>query len=115
MRSVEAPQVRGDKTITQENINSFSFVSAQDEGVKLGGLLNALPVGSAGLVFSSLLRNSTHPDTALGANLLGAVAGGCLEYLSMVTGLRALTLLALALYLGVGLLLLRSASRPAAS
>ena len=81
----------------------------------LGGLLNALPVVSAGLVFSSLLRNSTHPDTALGSNLLGAVAGGCLEYLSMVTGLRALTLLALALYLGVGLLLLRSASRPAAS
>jgi hypothetical protein len=43
------------------------------------------------------------------------VAGGCLEYLSMVTGLRALTLLALALYLCVALLLFRSIRRPAAS
>ena len=73
----------------------------------LGGLLNALPVASAGLLFSSLLRRSAHPDAALGSNLLGAVVGGCLEYLSMMTGLRALTLLALALYSVAALLLVR--------
>jgi hypothetical protein len=31
--------------------------------------------------------------------LLGAVLGGCLEYVSMYTGLRATALLALVLYL----------------
>jgi spermidine synthase len=76
----------------------------------LGGVLNALPVGAAGIVFSSLLRRAEAPDRALGANLLGAVFGGCLEYVSIVTGLRALTLLALVLYLVALLFLIRSRS-----
>jgi SAM-dependent methyltransferase len=66
----------------------------------VGSLVNALPIGFAGLAFSTLLRLSPQPEAALGSNLLGAVLGGCLEYVSMVVGLRALTLLALALYLG---------------
>jgi hypothetical protein len=65
----------------------------------LGGLLNALPVGFAGLVLSGLLARTSNLSAALGSNLLGSVVGGCLEYLSMYTGLRALALLALALYL----------------
>jgi len=72
-----------------------------------GGVVVGLPVGLAGIVFSTLLGRSGHPDAALGSNLLGAVVGGCVEYLSIVTGLRALVLLALALYLGAFLLLLR--------
>ncbi len=63
-----------------------------------GGLLNGLPVGIAGLLFSQLLARSPHPAAALGSNLLGTVLGGCLEYLSVFTGLRALTLIAIALY-----------------
>jgi SAM-dependent methyltransferase len=64
----------------------------------LGGLLNALPVGFAGVIVSMLLVRSPDPSASLGSNLLGSVVGGCLEYLSMVIGLRALVLLALALY-----------------
>ncbi len=64
----------------------------------IGGLVNALPVGFAAAVFSYLLKNSASPASALGANLLGAVAGGCLEYVSMLAGLRAVTLIAAALY-----------------
>ncbi|MEO6325628.1 MAG: hypothetical protein ABIT01_12685 [Thermoanaerobaculia bacterium] len=65
----------------------------------LGGLLNALPVGFAGIIFSSLLKRSSDPASALGSNLVGAIVGGCLEYVSMFTGLRALSLLAIAIYL----------------
>jgi spermine/spermidine synthase len=64
-----------------------------------GGLLNALPVGFAGVIVSISLARAPNPSASLGSNLLGSVVGGCLEYLSMVIGLRALVLLALALYL----------------
>lgn len=64
----------------------------------LGGLANGLPVGFAGIIFSRLLVRSSDATSSLGSNLIGAMAGGCLEYLSIVTGLRFLTLLALALY-----------------
>jgi len=80
--------------------------------VGLGTLLNALPIGCAGIVVSMLLGRSRHPPAALGSNLLGSVVGGCLEYLSMFVGLRALVLMALGLYLGSLWLLLR---RPAPS
>jgi Spermine/spermidine synthase domain len=76
-----------------------------------GGLLNGLPVGIAGLLFSQLLARSEHPDAALGSNLLGTVLGGCLEYLSVLTGLRALTLVALALYAAAFLALRVSSAR----
>jgi hypothetical protein len=66
----------------------------------IGGLFHALPVAFAGIIFSSLLRRSENPSAALGSNLLGAVCGGALEYLSLLIGLRALALLALALYAG---------------
>jgi spermidine synthase len=77
----------------------------------MGGTLNALPVAFAGVVVSTLLARSANMAAALGANLLGAVVGGCVEYLSMYAGLRALALLALALYLGALALHLRSAGR----
>jgi hypothetical protein len=76
----------------------------------LGGLVNALPVGFAGIIVSTLLARSANPTASLASNLLGSVVGGCLEYLSMVAGLRALALLALAIYLGAFLLSRRRAA-----
>ena len=67
-------------------------------GGVVGALLNALPIGFAGILFSWLLSRSPDPTGSLGSNLLGAIAGGLLEYVSLVTGLRLLTLIALALY-----------------
>jgi spermidine synthase len=64
----------------------------------LGGLANGLPVGIAGIIFSRLLLRSADATASLGSNLIGAMAGGCIEYLSIATGLRFLTLIALALY-----------------
>ncbi|MFB7268133.1 hypothetical protein ACFCXH_39255, partial [Streptomyces nojiriensis] len=40
------------------------------------------------------------PTSAFGANLLGALTGGALEYLALVTGYQALLLVAALLYLG---------------
>jgi SAM-dependent methyltransferase len=73
----------------------------------VGGLINGLPVAFAGVIFSILLARSHNAAASLGSNLLGAVVGGALEYLSMVAGLKALALLALALYLGALFLALR--------
>jgi hypothetical protein len=65
----------------------------------IGGLLTGLPIGLAGVIVPMLLTRAPDPAAALGANLLGAVLGGCLEYFSMFVGLRATALLALVLYL----------------
>jgi hypothetical protein len=53
----------------------------------------------AGVIFSSELRSRADVVAALGCNLCGAVLGGLLENLSMLVGLRAVVLFALALYL----------------
>ena len=80
-----------------------------------GGLLTGLPVGCAGLIVPMLLARAPDPAEALGANLLGAVLGGCLEYFSMFGGLRATALLALVLYLAAYLVLMRRQAQPVAA
>ncbi len=65
----------------------------------LRGLSHAVPIGIAGILVSMMLVRSRTPAAALGSNLLGAVFGGCLEYCSMLFGLRVLVYLAAALYL----------------
>jgi hypothetical protein len=80
----------------------------------MAGLLAGLPVGMAGLIVPILLSRAERPPVALGANLLGAVLGGCLEYYSMFGGLRSTVLIALILYLGAFLLLRPAAGTTAA-
>ena len=77
----------------------------------VAGLLTGLPVGLAGMIVPMLLARSTQPAAALGANLVGAVLGGCLEYFSMFGGLKSTALLALVLYLIAFLLTRRPHSR----
>ncbi len=69
-----------------------------------GALINMIPIGVAGIIVPVLLARAANPAAALGSNLLGSVVGGCLEYFSMWTGLRALGLMALLLYLAAYLL-----------
>ncbi|MGH7677063.1 MAG: hypothetical protein ACRENU_01275 [Gemmatimonadaceae bacterium] len=66
----------------------------------IGGLMFAVPIGCAGVIVATLLVRSETPATALGANLLGAVLGGILEYSSMFFGLTFVALLALLCYAG---------------
>jgi hypothetical protein len=88
---------------------SLNGLGILERGI-VGGLLNALPVGFAGVIVSIRLSQSRNPSPAFGSNLLGSVMGGCLEYLSMTSGLRAIVLVALALYLAALLLVLRESS-----
>ena len=64
----------------------------------IAAALAFFPVFVANLVFARRFRTSTDPTSEFGTNLLGAMAGGALEYFSMVTGYRALLVVAGALY-----------------
>jgi SAM-dependent methyltransferase len=56
------------------------------------------PVFCANLVFAERFETVERPTVAFGANLLGAMIGGTLEYASLVTGYRALLIVAALLY-----------------
>jgi hypothetical protein len=57
------------------------------------------PVFMANLIFAQRFKDVATSTVALGANLLGAMVGGVLEYASLVVGYRALLLLVSGLYL----------------
>ncbi|HEX2400783.1 MAG TPA: hypothetical protein VHJ79_12500, partial [Mycobacterium sp.] len=56
------------------------------------------PVFFANLVFSYSFRDTTMADMAFASNLLGAMVGGALEYLALITGYRSLLLVVAVLY-----------------
>jgi hypothetical protein len=57
-----------------------------------------IPVFLANLVFAQRFRDVARSSVAFGANLLGAMLGGVLEYTSLVTGYRALLIVVGILY-----------------
>ena len=58
-----------------------------------------VPIFLAAIIFATAFRGARLGSEALASNLLGAVLGGVLEYLSLSLGIRALSLLAAAMYL----------------
>ena len=56
------------------------------------------PIFIANLVFAQRFQNVGSSTTAFGANLLGAMVGGVLEYLSLITGFRFLLVVVAVLY-----------------
>jgi hypothetical protein len=65
----------------------------------LGTLFMFLPIFFANLIFSREFKDTDESTRAFGWNLLGAVAGGGLEYLSLLTGFRNLLWVVAACYL----------------
>ena len=61
-------------------------------------VLLTCPLLFSGIVFSTVLSRSAEASSALGMNLLGAMAGAVLEYNSMYFGFQSLYWLAAALY-----------------
>jgi hypothetical protein len=59
-----------------------------------------MPIFAANVIFSKRFADTAEPTVAFAANLLGAMLGGCLEYLALITGYNALLLIAAALYIG---------------
>jgi hypothetical protein len=64
----------------------------------LAGLIQALPIFFSGLIFARSFKSSKDLGSALGSNLAGSFAGGMLEAGTFLVGIRALGLVALALY-----------------
>jgi SAM-dependent methyltransferase len=64
----------------------------------VAGMLAFAPVFLANLVFAERFRDVEEPTIAFGANLLGAMVGGVLEYASLLVGYRALLVVASVAY-----------------
>jgi spermidine synthase len=77
-----------------------------------GGILVALPVLFAALIFAELFETRIDTARALAFNVFGAVVGGVLEYLSMITGTKALYIIAAVVYAGAYITLRRERPSP---
>lgn len=75
-------------------------------------VITFLPVFVANVIFAKRLRSASDPILAFGANLLGAMFGGCLEYTALVLGHRNLIVLAGVLYLAAFVALRAIERRP---
>ncbi len=77
-----------------------------DPGLRLLAAVSLafFPIFVANLVFAERFRDTERSTAAFGANLLGAMVGGMLEYASLLTGYRSL-LLIVALFYGAAFLL----------
>jgi Spermine/spermidine synthase domain len=58
-----------------------------------------LPIFAANIIFAKRFAETADGALAFAVNLLGAIVGGCLEYLSLALGYRALLIIAGVLYL----------------
>lgn len=70
---------------------------------KIGAILASsfvlsLPILFASIIFATSFKNVKGISSVFGYNLLGAIAGGCCEYFSMLTGFRFLFIIAILMY-----------------
>lgn len=75
----------------------------------LSTIFVCLPVMFGGILFSQILKSSAKPNICFAANLLGVTFGGLLENLCVVSGIRSLSFLAMALYLFSAIPLIKKA------
>ena len=80
-------------------VGAIGFDSRVLESLFYGALVFS-PILCAGLLFGSAVKRSTSLSRDYGTNLLGAMVGGVGEYLSLVTGFRALVLIIALCYIG---------------
>ena len=62
------------------------------------------PIFAANVIFAKRFTDTEDGTASFGANLLGAMLGGCLEYAGLLIGFHGLLIIAAALYLGAFLL-----------
>ena len=80
-------------------VGAIGFESRAVESMFYAALMFS-PILCAGLLFGSSIKRSTSLSRDYGTNLLGAMVGGVGEYLSLVTGFRALLFLIAVCYIG---------------
>ena len=71
------------------------------------------PIYLANLAFAKRFSTTENAPEAFGVNVLGAMVGGCIEYVALLIGFRSLLLVAGLLYLAAFMLLPRRSARPA--
>jgi len=76
-------------------------------------VLAFVPVFAANVVFAKRFTDTADGTAAFGANLLGAMVGGCLEYLALLVGFPGLLFVAAALYAGALVVTPRLRTAPA--
>ncbi|WP_112246631.1 spermine/spermidine synthase domain-containing protein [Kribbella monticola] len=62
------------------------------------------PIFAANVIFAKRFTDTADGTASFGANLLGAMLGGCLEYAGLLIGFHGLLIIAAVLYLGAFLL-----------
>lgn len=75
-------------------------------------VLAFLPIFAANIVFAKRFTDTADGTAAFGANLLGAMVGGCLEYLALLLGFPGLLIVAAVLYAGAFALAPRGSLAP---
>ena len=80
------------------NLSQFAFLPYASKALLVGGL-TSLPMLFSGIIFIQSFTRVAHKNQALGANLIGALVGGLLQSVTFVTGIRALLLIVIGLYL----------------
>ncbi len=81
-------------------IPATTFLSlGQGTGGMIAALMLALPIFFAGMVFSGSLKRTESIDTAMASNLLGAILGGFVEYLTLLLGIGSLAWIAFLFYI----------------
>lgn len=79
------------------DLSSFAFLPYATKAVIVGGL-TTLPMLFSGIVFIRSFAAVAAKDEALGANLLGALAGALLQSATFIIGIKALLLMVAGLY-----------------
>lgn len=80
------------------DLSRFAFLPYATKAVVVG-LLTSLPMLFSGIIFIRSFSATDRKDTALAANLMGALAGGLLQSITFMTGIKALLLIVAGLYL----------------
>ena len=80
------------------DLSRFAFLPYASKVIVVGGL-TTLPMLFSGIVFIRSFAAVAGKDKALGANLMGALAGALLQSVTFVTGIKALLLIVAGLYL----------------
>jgi Ca2+/Na+ antiporter len=92
------------------DLSTFAFLPYTTKAIVVG-LLTSMPMLFSGVVFIRSFSVANRKDAALGANLIGAIAGGLLQTVTFVTGIKALLLIVAVLYLAA----IMTARKPNAS
>ena len=92
------------------DLSRFAFLPYATKAVVVG-LLTSLPMLFSGIVFIRSFAATDRKDAALAANLMGALAGGLLQSITFVTGIKALLLIVAGLYLAAVLVRPRTAGQ----